>query len=322
MSARITTFVLTVGLLVSGLAAQQPSKMPRVGFLSPAQERKSPIFEAFRQGLADLGYVEGKNIEIVSRFAEGQYERFPALIDDLVRAKVDVLAIQGAVTVHAAKKVVKDTPIVFVVVLDPVKDELVPNLEHPGGDVTGVTTLDPQQPRKQFQLLQRCVTGLRRVAILGDSGVSSALIDAAEEQARALGLQPLRLLVGGPNPDLGGAFATMRKEQAQALLVLEEPVLGVHLKEIADLARQDHLPSLSSPIRPDLGELLAYGVSFLQGTRRMANYVDKILRGSKAGDLPVETLTRYELIVNLKTAQEIGITIPPDLLQQADRVIR
>jgi len=293
----------------------------RVGFLGP-MGRLSPTFEAFRQGVAELGYVEGQSIEIVPRFAQGQYERFPELIADLLRANVDVLVVQGAVTLRAVKEAATDIPTVFSIVLDPVKEGLVANLARPGENITGVTTFDPQQPRKQIELFKRVIPSLRRVALLGDAGISEALIKAGEEQAGALGLQPQRLRVVGPTPDLDGAFAAMRKAHADALLALEEPVVVMYGKEIAQLAAQNRIPAMSSPILPEAGALLAYGTSFNAGMRRMAAYVDKILKGAKAGDLPVETLTRYELIVNLKTAGEIGVTIPPAVLQQAVRVIQ
>jgi putative tryptophan/tyrosine transport system substrate-binding protein len=235
---------------------------------------------------------------------------------------VDILAIQGAVTAHAAKKVVKDVPMVFAVVLDPVKDNLVTNLERPGGNLTGVTTFDPQEPRKQFQLLQRVVPTLQRVAVLGDAGVSEAIMKGYEEQALALGLQTRSFRLKAPNPDLEGVFAAMGKERVDALLIQQVPVMGVYLKEITQLAARDRIPTMYSPVQPDAGELLAYGTSFKAACRRMAVYVDKILKGAKAGDLSVETLTGYELIVNLKIAVEIGITIPPDVLKQADRVIQ
>jgi putative tryptophan/tyrosine transport system substrate-binding protein len=321
MPTRVMTFTLALGLFFTALAAQQPAKIPRVGLLSPA-DPMSPLFEAFRQGLADLGYVEGKNVVIVPRFAKGQYDQFPGLVADLVREKVDVLAVQGAVTVRAARKAAPDIPIVFAVVVDPVKDDLVTNAERPGGNITGITTFDPQQPRKQLELLRQVVPGLKRVALLGDAGVSDAPMRACDEQARAMGLETLRLLLTAPNPDLDGAFAAMRKEHVDALLVLEVPVTGTYLKEIAQHAAGNRIPSLASPSRSDLGQLLAYGTSFSDGIRRMAVYVDKVLKGAKAGDLAVETFTRYKLIVNLKTAQEIGLTIPPEVLQKADRVIQ
>ena len=316
----LTLVMLTLSFLLSPSEAQQAAKIPRVGLLSPA-DPMSPLFEAFRQGLADLGYVEGKNVVIVPRFAKGQYEQFPGLVADLVREKVDVLAVQGAVSVRAAKKAAPDIPIVFAVVVDPVKDDLVTNAKRPGGNITGITTFDSQQPRKQLELLQQVVPGLKRVALLGDAGVSDAPMHACDEQARAMGLETLRFLLTAPNPDLDGAFAAMRKEHAEALLVLEVPVTGAYLKEIAQRAVGNRIPSLASPSRPDSGQLLAYGTSFSDGIRRMAVYVDKVLKGAKAGDLPVETLTRYKLIVYLKTAREIGVTVPPAVLKRADRVI-
>jgi putative ABC transport system substrate-binding protein len=218
----MTVFILALAVVLAPAQAQQPAKVPRVGFLAP-QGRSLPLFDAFRQGLADLGYVEGRNVVIEPRFAEGQYERFPDLFAELVRLKVDVLAVTGAVTARAAKKAVIDIPIVFAVVVDPVADNVVPSLERPGGNLTGVTSFDPQQATKQFELLREVIPGLRRVAVLGDQGVSEALMKASEEQARALGLQPQRLRVAGPSPDLEAAFAAIKQGHADALLILEEP---------------------------------------------------------------------------------------------------
>ncbi len=302
-------------------APAKKEAIPRVGFLAP-QDRSLPLFDAFRQGLAQLGYVEGQNITIEPRFAEGHYERFPEIFAELVRLKVDVFVVTGAVTARAAKKAVTDIPIVFAVVVDPVADNVVPSLERPGGNLTGVTTFDPQQAAKQFEVLKQVIPGLRRVAILGDQGVSEALMKASEEQARALGLQPQRLRLAGSNPDLEGAFAAIKQEHADALLVLEEPVLGVHATKIAELAAKDRLPTMFPPSRVAAGGLIAYGTSQVEAIRRMAAYVDKVLKGAKPGELPVETVNRYELIVNLKTAQQIGVTIPPEVLKRADRVIR
>jgi putative ABC transport system substrate-binding protein len=275
-------------------------------------DRSAPHFEAFRQGLADLGYVEGQNIIIEPRFAEGQYERFPDLFANLVGLKVDIIAVTGAVTARAAKKAVKDIPIVFAIVLDPVADNVVPNMDRPGGNLTGATSFDPQQAKKQLTLLKEVIPGLRRVALLGDQGVSEALIRDSEAQAQALGLQTRRLRVAAPNPDLEGAFAAIRQDHADALLILEEPVVGVYAKRIAELAARD---------RVGAGGLIAYGTSQVEAIRHMAVYVDKILKGGNPGELSVETVTRYDLIVNLKTAREIGVTIPPAVLKRADQVI-
>jgi putative tryptophan/tyrosine transport system substrate-binding protein len=317
----ITVVVLVMGAVLAPCQTQQPAKVPRVGFLAP-QGRSLPLLDAFRQGLADLGYVEDRNVVIEPRFAEGQYERFAELIGELVGLKVDVLAVTGAVTARAAKKAATDIPIVFTVVVDPVADNVVPNLERPGGSITGVTSFDPQQATKQFQLLKEVLPALKRVAILGDQGVSEALMKSAEEQARALGLEPQRLRVAGPNPDLEAAFVAFKHGHADALLVLEEPVLGVHAKTIADLAAKNRLPTLFPPSRVAAGGLISYGTSQTEGIHRMAAYVDKILKGAKPGDLRVETVNRYELIVNQKTAQAIGVTIPPEVLKRADRLIQ
>jgi putative ABC transport system substrate-binding protein len=279
----ITVVALVMGAVLAPCQTQQPAKVPRVGFLAP-QGRSLPLLDAFRQGLADLGYVEGRNVVIEPRFAEGQYERFPELIGELVGLKVDVLAVTGAVTARAAKKAVTDIPIVFTVVVDPVADNVVPSLERPGGNITGVTSFDPQQATKQFQLLEEVIPGLKRVAILGDQGVSEALMKASEEQARALGLEPQRLRVAGPNPDLEVAFAAFKQGHADALLVLEEPVLGVHAKTIADLAAKNRLPTLFPPSRVAAGGLISYGTSQTEGIHRMAAYVDKILKGAKPGE--------------------------------------
>jgi putative ABC transport system substrate-binding protein len=317
----LTVLMLSVGFLLPPCGAQQVARIPRVGFVAP-QGRSLPLFEAFRQGLADLGYVDGQNILIEPRFAEGHYERFPDIFAELVGLKVDVLAVTGAVTARAAKRAVSDIPLVFSVVVDPVRDNVVTSLEQPGGNLTGVTCFDPQQATKQLKLLQEIIPGLQRVAVLGDQGVSEALMDASEEQARALGLQAQRIRVAGPNPDLDAAFAAIKEQHADAVLVLEEPVLGVHAKEVAELAAKDRLPTVFPPSRAAAGGLIDYGTSQTEAIRHMTAYVDKVLKGAKPGALSVETVKRYELIVNLKTAHEIGITIPLGVLKRADQVIQ
>ncbi len=321
MRATFMVVILALCAVLAPAEAQQTAKIARVGFLAP-QGRSLPLFDAFRKGLAELGYVEGQNIVIEPRFAEGHYERFPEIFAELVGLKVDVLVVTGAVTARAAKKTVTDIPIVFAVVVDPVADNVVPSLGHPGGNLTGVTSFDPHQATKQLELLGEVIPGLKRVAILGDQGVSEALIKASEEQARALGLQPQRLRLAGPSPDLEGAFAAIKQEHADAVLVLEEPVLGVYATKIAELAAKDHIPTMFPPSRVAAGGLIAYGTSQVEAIRHMTAYLDKILKGAKPGDLPVEAVTRYELFVNLKTAKEIGVTIPPEVLKRASQVIQ
>jgi len=329
MNSRLWTFIVAFvfGLLLTPLAsdAQQPAKIPRVGFLAPSPSPTSaaphPGLQAFRQGLSGLGYVEGRDFIIEARFAEGRVERLPELATELVRLNVDVIAVVGAVTARAAKNATTNIPIVFVMVVDPVADNVVASLERPGGNVTGITSFDPLQPRKQLELLKDALPGFARVAILGDRGVSDALLKANEEQARALGLQPLGLKVGGPAPDFEGAFATVRKEQADAILLLEEPIVFVNRKKIAQLAASNRMPTMVAGDWADIGGLIAYGTGLIDGAGRMSAYVDKILKGAKPGDLPVEVLTRYRLTINLKTAREIGVTIPPEVLKRADKVI-
>jgi putative ABC transport system substrate-binding protein len=315
------TVVILALCAILALAEAQPTKIARVGFLAP-QGRSLPLFDAFRKGLVDLGYVEGQNLVLEPRFAEGHYERFPELFAELIGLKVDVLVVTGAVTARAAKKAATDIPIVFAVVVDPVADSVVPSLQRPGGNITGVTSFDPQQATKQFQLFKEVIPGLKRVAILGDQGVSEALMKASEEQARALGIQPQRLRLAGPTPDLEAAFAAINQGHANAVLVLEEPVLGVHATKIAELAAKHHLATMFPPSRVAAGGLIAYGTSQVEAIRRMAAYVDKILKGAKPGDLPVEAVTRYELLVNLKTAKEIGVTIPANVRERANQVVQ
>ena len=194
MRAILTVILVALGAIVAPAEAQPAVQVPRVGFLYPGSRQLTPIFDAFRQDLASLGYVEGQSIIIEPRFAEGQYERLPEIAAELARLKVSVIAMQGAVTVRAAEKVVTGTPIVFVIVVDPVAQDVVSNLERPGGNVTGVTTFDPQQPRKQLELLKEVIPGLKRVALLGDQGIREDAMKAKEEQAHALGLQSQSLI--------------------------------------------------------------------------------------------------------------------------------
>lgn len=310
-----------VALLLPVLSiAQQSPVTARIGFLAP-QGRSLPLFDAFRQGLYELGYVEGRNVVIEARFAEGRYERFPELFAELANLKVDVVAVTGAVTARAALQALSGIPIVFAVVVDPVADHVVPDMDKPGGNITGTTSFDPHQAERQLHLLQEVLPALKRVAILGDRGVSPALIMASENQAHAMGLETLQYRVSAPDPDLKEVFDSIREKRGDALLVLEEPVVGVYANSIAELASKDHLPTLFAPSRAAAGGLLSYGTSQVQSIRRMAAYVDKILKGAKPGDLSVERVAPYELIVNLKTAHQIGIGIPAEVARRADRVI-
>jgi putative ABC transport system substrate-binding protein len=317
-------FSLVTLALVGGIStcdAEEAQKVARIGFLAP-QGRSLPLFDAFRQGLAEIGYIEGRNLTIDARFAEGQLDRLPGLAAELAASNIDVLAVTGAVTARAARKGAPDTPTVFSMVVDPVADHVVSNLANPGGNLTGVTSFDPAQARKQLELLKEVLPGLRRVAVMGDAGVSEALISASEAQAGELGLQTVRHRFVAASPELESVFASFHRTQVDALLVLEEPLLGVHAKRIAELASANRLPTMFAPSRVGAGGLLSYGTSQTESVRRMASYIDRILKGAKPAALPVETVTRYELIVNLKTARDIGVTVPASVLAKADRLIQ
>ena len=307
-----------LGVALSG--AQQPGKMTRVGFLgtgpAPTPATSYAPLQAFRQGLDELGYVDGRDVVIETRWAEGRIDQLPALAAELVGLRVDILVGVGAVVARAAKSATTTIPVVMAVVIDPV------NLvaERPGGNLTGLTTFDPQEARKKLALLQEVVPGLARVALLGDQALRDTMGHA--EQARALGLQPQSLTIAGASPDLEAVFQAIRREHADALLVLELPATVIHRKRIAELAAQQRLPTLFAAGSSDAGGLLGYGTRVTEATRRLAAYVDRIVKGAQPADLPFGVVVRPELIVNLKTAQEIGVTIPPEVLKRADRVIQ
>jgi putative ABC transport system substrate-binding protein len=311
--------VLALAVLAP-VETQKPTNVPRVGFLHPGLP-STPLLGLFRKQLAEIGYVDGQNVIIEPRFAEGQYDRIPQLAADLVRRKVDLIAVQGAVTARPLKKAVQDVPIVFAVVVDPVAEDLVKRLDRRDENITGVTTFDPQQPRKVFELLKKTIPGVNRVGLLGDRDVRG-FIGAMEDAAHSLGLATQQFRVTAPAPNLEGAFAAFKEWHADAVVVMEEPVVMTHRQRIAALAARDRLPSMFSPLGADAGGLLAYGTSFTEGYRHWAAYVGKVLEGARPGDLPVDVVNSYELAVNLKTAREIGVTIPADILERADRVIR
>ena len=300
--------------------AQQPKNVPRVGFLHPGVP-STPLLGLFRKQLAELGYIDGQNVIIEPRFAEGQYDRVPELAADLVRCKVDVIAVQGAVTTRPLKNAVHGVPIVFAVVVDPIAEDLVKRLDRRDENITGVTTFDPQQPRKQLELLKKAVPGLKRVGLLGDRDVQG-FIGTMEETAHGLGLATRQVRVTASALDLEGAFGVFKEWHADAVVVMEEPAMGTHKQRIAALAARDRLPSMVSPLFAEAGGLLAYGTSFTEGYRRWAAYVVKVLKGARPGDLPIDVVNSYELVVNLKTAREIGVAIPADIVDRADRVIR
>jgi len=317
---------VVVLLAVAGIAEpQQLTKIPRIGFLgatSPAA--LAARVQAFRQGLHELGYVEGKNIVLEYRWAEGRNERLPDLAAELVRLKVDVIVTAGPMDNRAAKEATNTIPIVMAQDNDPVGNRLVASLGRPGGNITGLATLTPELSGKRLEILKEIVPRLSRVAVLGTSiqpGNAQALRET-ELAAGALAVQLQYLEVGGPE-DIETAFRGASKRRAEAILLLASYVFNIHRIQTLDLALKSRLPAIyrTSEFVED-GGLLSYGVNIAELYRRAATYVDKILKGAKPADLPVEQPTKFELVVNLKTAKQMGLTIPPNVLVRADRVIK
>jgi putative ABC transport system substrate-binding protein len=305
--------------------AQQPTKIPRIGYLTVANSSSafSTRFDAFRQGLRGLGYVEGKNIVIEWRSGEGKRERADKLAAELVRLKVDVIVTSGQSMTQAAKEATSTIPIVMAQDSDPVGNGFVASLAHPGGNVTGLSNLRPELSGKRLELLKEIVPGLSRVAVLASSNEpgNARIVKELELAAGAFGVQ-LQVLDVLSSNDLETAFLAT-KAHTDALLVVDSAVLANHRREIADLALKNRLPAIyGSSLSVELGGLVGYGPSFDDLARRAAIYVDRILKGAKPGDLPVEQPTKFELVINLKTAKQIGLMIPPNVLARADRVIK
>ena len=315
--------VVAVLLAVANIAeAQQPKKVPRIGVLSPSSSGFSPLLDAFRQGLRELAYIEGQNIAIEYRFAEANPEALPDLAAELVHLKVDVILTINTPATQAAENATKTIPIVFAWIADPAG--LVTSLARPGGNVTGPITLATDLSERRLELLREAVPKIRRVAALLNPAnpVVVLIFKETDMAARALGLQLHSVEVRGGD-ELTNAFEAARKERADALLVIEDLVLSANRTRIVDLAVKSRLPTASQYREfAEAGGLLSYGASLPNSFRRAAYYVDKILKGTKPADLPVEAPTKFEFVINLKTAKQIGLTIPQSVLYRADRVIK
>jgi putative ABC transport system substrate-binding protein len=325
----IALLILLPALLVAPLAAgaQQAAKVARIGFLSAATSGVSPSpLDALRQGLRELGWVEGQNIAIDYRFAEGKSDRLPDLAAELVRLKVDIIVAEATQGVAAAKNATETIPIVMLNgSADPVGLGFIASLARPGGNVTGLSySVGPGIAGKGLELLKEIVPKVRRVAILSNpaSLVQPLFIREVNGAARSLGVQLQLLEVRGPN-EFEGAFAAMAKERVGALLVVADAVFIFHRTRLADLAARSRLPAAYG-VRSSVeaGGLMSYGPSVRDSFRRSATFVDKILKGAKPGDLPVEQPTKFELVINLKAAKALGLTIPQSMLQRADEVIQ
>jgi ABC-type uncharacterized transport system substrate-binding protein len=328
MKKKMTALALSTVLFAVCFSAQaqQPGKVYRVGVLTnvpPRAPEAAPLWGAFQQGLREHGWIEGQNIIIEFRWTEGEVGRLPSLAAELVGLKVDLLVTVSTLGARAAKQATSAIPIVMVYVADPVEEGLVASLARPGGNVTGLTFIvGPEVVGKYLELLKETVPKLSRVAVLFHQTTPRIFLKEAQAAAQTLivKLQPLE--VRGPN-DLEGAFATMIKGSANGLLVVPHPFTFAHARVIADLAAKRRLPAVYGFNESvEAGGLMAYEAKAPDMFRRAAYYVDKILKGTKPAELPVERPTKFELVINLKAAKQIGLTIPPNVLARADRVIK
>jgi putative tryptophan/tyrosine transport system substrate-binding protein len=327
MMRRIVILIVTVLLLLNGdLAdAQQPRKIPRIGFLFTGS-KDQPHLESFRQGLANLGYVEGKNLAVEYRYAEGKPAALPALAAELVSLKLDVIL---TTTIQASRAVLQASstiPVVAVGIGDPVVDGLVKSLARPGGNLTGLSnSTGAGLWGKQLELLKEAVPKIGSVGMLWNidaTQLASVAIGDAKSTAKALGIQ-LRLFEIKSNADIDRTFDELQQRRAHGLLITAGPVMTRNSKRMAVLAGKSRLPTMyNSRQFVEDGGLMSYGVNFADLYRRAASYVDKILKGRQPADLPVEQPMKFELFVNLRTAEQIGVTIEPNVLVRADRVIR
>ena len=327
-SKNVFVFALCTTLLARCLPAQaqQPTKIFRIGLLrSGSAACTASENEAFRQGLRDLGYEEGKNILIEYRYAEGKAERWPALASELVRLKVDVIAVGGTALTGAVQQATKTIPIVALTAGDLIRGRLVASLARPGGNITGSTEISPEVAGKRLELLKEAVPKVSRAAVLvndDSGGIDRASLEEMEAPAQQLSVNIQPVQVRDPS-EFQAVFAAMIKQRVNAIIVVRISFTIFHKKKLAELSSKNRLPSMceGQDFAQD-GCLMAYGPDLLHNYRRAATYVDKILKGAKPADLPVEQPTKFEFVINLKTAKQIGLPIPPNVLARADRVIK
>jgi putative ABC transport system substrate-binding protein len=307
---------------------QQPKKIPRIGFMVPSSATAyATRIEAFRRGLRDLGYIEGKNIAIEYRYADGKVDVRPQLFAELVHLNVDIIVTNVTENVLTAKKATTTIPIVFATAGDPVASGIVESLARPGGNLTGLSLQSPEVGGKRLELLKETVPGISRVAVIlwNSTGVGTSLqLKEIEVAAPPLGLKLFPVEVAGPAlEDLELAFSKINTDRPNALIGLLNPSFAAHRGRIAEFAVKNRLPAMQGDRTfPESGGLVSYGPDNTDLFRRAATYVDKILKGAKPADLPVEQPTKFEFVINLKTAKQIGVTIPPNVLARADRVIK
>ena len=322
----ISVAALALAAPVTSFAQAHPAKIPRIGYLQPVvpQNNSSPLLEDFRQGLRDLGYIEGNNIQLEIRWGEGKLERLPALAAELVRMKVDVIVAMGSPSVWAAKQATQTIPIVMPVSSDPVGDGIVASLARPGGNITGLSGMAPELGTKRLQLLKEVFPKLLRPAAVlwnPDYVGMRARWRQIEGAAPAMGMG-VRSVEIRDSRELEQALAALERERPAALVLLADPLTLSQRLRIVEFATQERLPAIYEVSQfVDAGGLMSYGPNVDDMVRRSAIYVDKILKGAKPADLPIEQPQKFELVINLKTAKALGITIPQSVLLQADRVI-
>jgi putative tryptophan/tyrosine transport system substrate-binding protein len=319
--------ILALSLLTPlSTEAQQAGKPFRIGFLAFGLKPgagSDPLFDVFLQALRDLGYVEGRNVVLEVRYAEGRNERFPSLAAELVNLKVDVLVAQSTPAAIAAKQASSSIPIVMVVVGDPLGAKLIESLAHPGGNVSGLSLIAPELSAKRLDLFKQTLPKLSRVTELWNSAnVGMRLrVQETERAAPALGVTLQSVTVQSPD-DFDGVFAAMSKDRPESLLVMADTVTASNSRRVVEFAARNRVPAIYEARNfVDAGGLMSYGLDFVDHYRRAAYYVDKVLKGVRPADLPVEQPTKFELVINLKSAKALGLTIPQSLLLRADQVI-
>jgi putative tryptophan/tyrosine transport system substrate-binding protein len=326
MSRSVFAFIwllATVLITPPPTEAQQQTKIPRVGYVSVSGDPNNPgrYVEAFRQGLRDLGYNEGKNVVVEYRYAAVEPERVPDFVAELVQLKVDVLVSSSSGAIRAAKQATKTIPIIMVSSQDPVAAGLVASLARPGGNITGLARLSRDLSGKRLELFKEAVPGISRVGVLAAQGFTG--LKDYESAARALKIPLQYLEVSGPNPDLEETFREAAKGRVNALIIIGSRMVNRYGKEMVDLPIKNRLPSMyETGGYVDRGGLISYSSNDVETFRRAATYVDRILKGANPADLPIEQPTKFEMVINLKTAKQIGLTIPPNVLARADRVIK
>ena len=327
MKKKFLCIVLVVLLCALCASAEaQSEKIPRIGYLTSFGAPTERQFDAFRQGLKEFGYVEGKTVVIDYRYPKDNPESTPDLVAELMRNKVDIFVAADPTAIRSVKQATKTIPIVMVTNQDPVATGLVESLARPGGNITGVTRLTRELSGKRLELLKEVMPRLTRVGVLWvrptQLGTGNAFKNY-EAAAEALKIQLQSLQVIRPNPDIDGAFQNAIKGQVNALVIVSHAVLGPHRNKIAEIANRKHMPTMCEATQyADSGCLMSYSTNDAESFRRAAYYVDKILKGTKPADLPVEQMSKFEFVTNLKTAKQIGVTIPQWVLVKADKVIR